>query len=107
MDAKQTCDLCRFAVFEDNGYSNWTVEGTEFTCARKLHPDGTFDRFYSATPKLDFAAQCQSFEPGECISMDVEGEGVADLTPEQRFVWDLHNGEIEVQTREVREIGGA
>ena len=90
-----TCAQCRFAVFEDNGYSNYTVEGTEFSCAKRLHPDGTFDRFYKENPKLDYAAACVGFEAGEPVDMDVEQEQIADLTPEQRIVWDLHNNVVE------------
>lgn len=92
---KRTCNQCRFAVFEDVGYSNWTVEGTEFSCAKKMHPDGSFDRFYNHHPKLEFAAKCEGFEVGDCVTMDVEREGVDDLTQDQQQVWDLHNGVIE------------
>lgn len=95
MGDKRTCDQCRFAVFEDHGYSNWTVEGTDFTCAKRLHPEGTFDRFYGHNPKLDYAAQCPGFDAGECVDMDVECENEASLTPEQRQVWDMRNDIIE------------
>lgn len=94
---KRTCDECRFAVNEDNGYSNWTVEGTEFSCAKKLHPNGTFDRFYGANPKLDYAEKCQGFEAGEGIDMDVECDGVADLTPEKKIVWDMHQEPMAIE----------
>jgi hypothetical protein len=85
-----TCNGCRFACFVDYGYSNYTVEGTEFYCAKSLHPDGHFDRFYGEDKRLDFAAECSGFEAGEPISMDVDQEGIADLTPDQRTVWEMH-----------------
>lgn len=86
------CRQCRFAVFEDYGYSNYTVEGTEFQCAKRLHPQGSFDRFYGENPKLEFAQECRGFEAGEAIDMDVDQEGVDELTPEKRIVWDMNQG---------------
>ena len=89
---KRTCSGCRFAVFEDYGYSNYTVEGTEFSCAKRLHPDGSFDRFYGENPKLDYAQRCAGFESGDPVEMDVDQEEEHELTPEQKEVYDLHNG---------------
>lgn len=40
------CENCRFARFKDEGYSNYTVEGTTFECMINKHPDGKFDRWY-------------------------------------------------------------
>ena len=71
---KQTCDNCRYAVMQDVGYSNYTVEGTEFSCLKKLHPDGEFDRWYGEEPRLGFAAKCDGYRAGTCIELDVDGE---------------------------------
>lgn len=88
-----TCNECKFAVFEDNGYSNWTVEGTDFSCAKRLHPAGTFDRFYAEARALEHAEKCAGFEAGEPVRIDVDGDEVASLTDEERAVWMMHQGQ--------------
>lgn len=87
MSNDRNCGNCKFAVHEDFGYSNYTTEGTTFHCGKKLHPDGEFDEFYGEDKRLKFAEQCQGFEAGEGVVMDVEHENEADLTPEQRELW--------------------
>lgn len=82
-----TCEDCKFCVLADYGYSNYTTEGTEFTCAKNLHPDGSFDRWYGKEPKLDYAQQCSGFEAGEAIRMDCDHEDLDSLTPEQKEIW--------------------
>ena len=82
-----SCTDCKFAVFTDYGYSNWTVEGTDFNCSNKLHPDGVFDRFYKQNAKLNYAEQCSGFTSGEAIHMDVDCEGIDDLTDEQKQIY--------------------
>jgi hypothetical protein len=82
------CSDCKFCVFLDYGYSNYTVEGTSFNCAEKVHPDGQFDRFYGLDKRLEFAAQCNKFEPGEAIEMDCDREGLVRLTIEQQAIYD-------------------
>lgn len=88
----RTCMDCRFAVHEDFGYSNYTVEGTTFHCAKKLHPDGEFDEFYATDKRLKHAAKCDAFEEGEGVWMDVDREQEAELTPAQREVYEMHIG---------------
>ena len=44
MSDKKTCLDCRFAVEEDYGYSNYTVEGTDVHCLKKLNSDLPKDR---------------------------------------------------------------
>lgn len=68
------CADCRFAIWQDQGYSNWTVEGTDFFCAKSLHPADGFDRWYGRDKRLDFAAECPGYEQGEGVHLDVDGE---------------------------------
>lgn len=89
MSDEQSCLTCRFAIHHDEGYSNYTVEGTTFRCAKKLHPDEEFDEFYGEDKRLKYGAECTGFERGEGVWMDVDGENEADLTPEQRAVWEM------------------
>ena len=70
----RNCGECRFALFEDYGYSNYTTEGTTFYCLRNAHPSDGFDRFYGRDDRLGYAAQCASFSEGEPVEMDVDGE---------------------------------
>lgn len=84
----RTCEDCKFCILEDTGYSNYTVEGTDFNCAKKLHPDGVFDRFYGEEDKMKFAQKCSEFEKGNKIEIDVEGENIGNFTPEQKQIYD-------------------
>lgn len=90
IDEKPSCKKCKYAILQDEGYSNYTVMGTEFHCAKKLHPEDGFDYWYGEDKRLDYAQQCSSFEQGEPIKMDVEQNDVADLTPEQLKIWEKH-----------------
>lgn len=74
MSKKKRCDDCLFAVFKDEGYSNYTVENTDFYCAKKLHPDGKFDRFYGEDKRLEFAENCSGFVAGPPVEVDVDGD---------------------------------
>lgn len=92
----RTCMDCRFAVHADFGYSNYTTEGTTFSCAKKLHPDGEFDQFYGEDKRLKYGADCNGFEKGEGVFMDVDHENESDLTPEQMDIWKMHlHGPVE------------
>lgn len=82
------CQDCKFAIFQDHGYSNYTVEGTTFECGVSAHPDGEFDRFYGDEPKLEYAEKCPHFAAGESIDMDVDRENIETLTEEQRIIFD-------------------
>lgn len=85
----KSCEDCKFAAFIDFGYSNYTCEGTTFSCAKNAHPDGSFDRWYGDEVKLEFAEKCPVFVAGDAIYMDVDGESIQDLTPEQL---EIYNG---------------
>lgn len=82
----RSCLDCKFCVQKDYGYSNYTVEGTEVFCGKRLHPDTPFDRWYGEEPKLAFAKQCEGFEEGDAIKLDVDGDAFDDLTDEQRDI---------------------
>lgn len=83
------CTDCRFHILRDEGYSNYTVEGTSFNCAKGLHPKAPFDNYYSKAPELGFAESCSSFTKGEGLHMDVDYEKLESLTPAQREVLDI------------------
>lgn len=72
MSDKKTCLDCRFAVEEDYGYSNYTVEGTDVHCLKKLNSDLPKDRWYGEESALFFAEECPSYEEGRHISICVE-----------------------------------
>lgn len=82
---------------QDYGYSNYTVEGTEFFCAIKKHPADGFDRWYGDDKRLAFAAGCDMFREGEPIGLDVDGDWrddeYSDLTAEQKVIVGLWDGE--------------
>jgi hypothetical protein len=74
----KTCNECRFALFEDYGYSNWTVllskEGTKFICLKSLHPSDGFDRWYGIDKRLEYADTCAGYTEGDPAEIDVDRE---------------------------------
>lgn len=97
-----TCNECKFAIFRDHGYSNYTVEGTHFTCAIKKHPGVTdengFDRFYGEDERLKYALTCAEFSQGDAIQIDVDEDNVKSLTPEQTEIYQENYYLIHVLT---------
>jgi hypothetical protein len=83
------CNDCRFHILRDEGYSNYTVEGVSFNCAKGLHPKAPFDNFYAKAPELGFAESCTSFTRGEGVHIDVDKEELESLTPAQQEVLDI------------------
>jgi hypothetical protein len=61
-------------MLNDYGYSNYTVEGTMFSCVIGKHPDGKFDNFYGEEDKLKYADECIFFREGEPAQFTVEGD---------------------------------
>lgn len=59
-------------MMQDTGYSNWTVEGTDFHCLKLVHPSMTFDGWYEEEPKLTHAQECQQFKAGVHVHVDVD-----------------------------------
>ena len=72
------CHACAHAIMRDTGYSNWTVEGTDFECSLNLHPSPRpVDIYYGDAKELKFAQGCPSWSPGgprEWHSVDCPGE---------------------------------
>ena len=87
MTDKASCSNCKYAIFQEEGYSNYTVEGCVFTCALGKHPDGSFDRWYGEDKRLNYV--CDSHSVGDPIEMDVECENLDGLTPEQRRIYEM------------------
>ena len=83
------CTECKYHILRDEGYSNYTVEGTSFNCALGLNPHAPFDNFYSKAPELNFAESCNSFKSGLGLQIDVDGEVMSDLTPAQEELLEL------------------
>lgn len=82
-----SCENCKFAIFQDFGYSNYTTEGTTFICSQSAHPKGEFDRFFGDNPDLEYATNCPTFVGGESIEMDVDRENYDELTDEQKIIF--------------------
>ena len=84
-----TCRECKFGVFQDYGYSNYTVEGTDFNCAKRMHPHGEFEPTFDDDERLKFANDCHGYAAGNAVDLCV-GDGAEDLAPEQKEVYALH-----------------
>lgn len=83
----KNCGDCKFCIFKDHGYSNYTVEGTDMYCAKDKHPEAPFDRFYGEDYRLEFAKNCPSFTEGTSIEMDVDEENYDGLSQEQKEIY--------------------
>ncbi len=66
------CTDCKYAIEEDYGYSNYTVEGTSVDCLLKLNPKFPVDRGYGLEPDLDFAQDCSRFCAGGSVQVDCD-----------------------------------
>ena len=80
---ERLCTNCGFRLMEDNGYSNYTVEGTTLSCLRGVHPTGPFDHFYGGAPEARYAEECTLYFEGEGINVDVEQEALETLSGAQ------------------------
>ena len=66
------CTNCKYCYLQDAGYSNYTVEGTEFYCLKKQHPSDGFDVWFGKDERLEHAGECKSFSAGEVLMIDVD-----------------------------------
>ena len=83
----KTCESCNNCLLQDEGYSNYTVEGTVVRCMEGAHPEGDFDRWYGEDWRLMFANWCPKFSAGAAETLDVDREDFGELTPRaQAFV---------------------
>ena len=85
----RSCLDCKNALEWDQGYSNWTVEGTDVYCVLGLNPALPVDRFYGAEPALSFAENCEQFETGNHPRLDVELEELEPLDRSNRRLIDF------------------
>lgn len=88
MKQLKTCESCKYAIFKEEGYSNYTVEGVTCYCFLKKHPEAPFDRFYNEDKRLNYAETCKSFKKGPAIYMDVDQTDYQ-LTPIQIVMYNL------------------
>ena len=78
--ADRKCSFCDYAICDDFGYSNYTVEGTTVHCSLSLNPSGEFDRWYGTDVRDIYAADCARFSNGDgpanvdCDREDVRGD---------------------------------
>jgi hypothetical protein len=85
----RSCATCKWGLYTDVGYSNYTVEGTHFDCMAGKHPSPGFDAFYGHDIGFAFGMKCEHYAEGVGIHMDVEGENIATLTPDEKIRLDI------------------
>lgn len=83
-----SCNSCKFGVFIDNGYSNYTVMGSDFFCAKKLHPADGFDAGWGMVGDFKFGDTCKGKVEGDGVQVSVERDD--DHTDEELEVLALH-----------------
>ncbi len=72
------CANCRNAATKDVGYSDYTVEGTNFHCLESLNPgiDKYGESWESYEPHdchpYNYAEECDNFRPGKPAHYSVE-----------------------------------
>ena len=86
----RSCVTCKFSLWIDVGYSNYTVEGTDFACGLNMHPDGRFDRWYKENDLFKFGETCDSYRQGNPISIDVDSTAIESLSSEQTKIWAVY-----------------
>jgi len=86
------CRDCKFCVIVDNGYSNYSVEGTDVLCGS--YKDDirekfiSFDSFYQEAAGFSQGEDCAGFAEGEPISLDVDWGNHSKLTDDQKEILD-------------------
>lgn len=92
----KSCECCRYGLFEDFGYSNYTVEGCTFSCLMNKHPCDNFDRFYGEDKRLLYAQECAAYSEGEPVVLDVEHDEYrrGGQTPLER--WGAYTNDAEI-----------
>jgi len=83
------CSECRYAVLVDYGYSNYTVEGTNLYCAKKLHPNDGFDHWYGENKEVRFAENCSGYVSGAPVQVDVDHEAFNDMPGEELEIYQM------------------
>jgi hypothetical protein len=68
----KSCDTCKFCVYQDHGYSNYTVEGTTISCLVSKFEE--YDDSYGDNFSLGIATTCDHYNEGEHWILDVDGE---------------------------------
>ena len=77
----KSCNICKFCIHTDYGYSDYTVDGTDTTCGLNI---------LGANPEANpaFAQECPRYEEGEPIHMNADGDNYGGFTEEQKRIWD-------------------
>lgn len=89
---RTTCEDCARCFLKYYGYSNYTVEGRYAYCMvdGPLGTDGV-DCWYGEEPRLQVAATCPFFTPGEPSRLDVDCEDEDELSPQALEWWLAFN----------------
>lgn len=83
----KSCNDCVFAVIVEQGYSNWTVEGSDMHCSKNFNPNGTYDNFYGTAVQNQFAEECSSYLEGDCVTIDVDKDDMMRQSEDVNLKW--------------------
>lgn len=75
----KSCDGCKYIMFQDSGYSNYTVLNTDVHCLLDLNENLPSERPYDWNQsknnwKSTNCSRCDRYCEGDQIHLDVEGE---------------------------------
>jgi hypothetical protein len=68
----RTCNDCSRCYKQDYGYSNWTVEGTNYGCYVDVWEEDSSSDYFERNLKYR-ATNCKYFDEGDCWDLDVDG----------------------------------
>lgn len=68
----KSCTNCQFCVYQDHGYSNYTVEGTAISCL--VNKFDEVEESYDGNYWLGLATNCEYYNFGDSWHLDVDGE---------------------------------
>ena len=90
-ETQRSCLNCEHGVIIENGYSNYTVEGSDFYCSLEKHPQDGFDLWYGEDARLRFASNCEKFSEGDNMNLDVERQDIDELNDAAKALFAVRN----------------
>jgi len=90
------CTDCKYCYQQDEGYSNYTVEGTILYCMLSLNPKFPEDSFYTEAPSVFYAGQCEKYTEGAGLEIDVDFEdyNIENYTDDPELIDLWENGPV-------------
>ena len=95
------CTDCNYCYQQDEGYSNYTVDGTTLYCLLDLNPGFPDDSFYTECIAVRHAEQCEKYTKGDGLQIDVDFDeyNIRGYTDDQELIDLWENGPAQSYTQ--------